>query len=358
MDPWPCPVRSGCYHAASEVTTILKLGRRDYGIILALKYAKLISSVLWMAIMPPRFQKMSMVFTSRLPAGYPWHRWCTAAVVCLLAGSMAVALAPPPSPPPTPKEGHRYKVPYRLTDSQHVLVRVKLNGKGPFHFILDTGAPAVFLTKNVAKKVGVTADSQGWAVFDSFEIEGGVRLTKVKGRVEDLVQIDGMNTLGLAGVELHGVIGYNVLARFRIEYDFTVDKLGFEHLPNFEPPDPERLRAEGPDDIQMMGPFIKMIAALTGIKANFAVAPRGFLGIEVAQRDGKVVIQRVYPGTAAAQAGLQAGDIIVSVRNQSIDVPADLHRALRRAGVGSPQVLTIERQGKTLEIRLELGRGL
>jgi serine protease DegQ len=308
--------------------------------------------------MRSRLQTISMVPIPSLCPRNRWQRWHIAAALFLLAGSVAAAVAQPTLANPTPQETQRYKVPYRLTDSQHVLVRVKLNGKGPFHFILDTGAPAVFLTKSVAKKVGVTADNQGWAVFDSFEIEGGIRLTKVKGRIEDLVQLDGMNTLGLAGVELHGVIGYNVLARFRIEYDFTADKLGFEYLPNFEPPDPERLRAEGPDDIQMMGPFIKMIAALTGIKANFAVAPRGFLGIEVAQRDGKVVIQRVYPGTAAAQAGLQAGDIIVAIRNQSIDVPADLHRALRRAGVGSPLVMTIERQGKTLEIRLELGRGL
>jgi len=264
----------------------------------------------------------------------------------------------PEQRPRLPEETRRYQVPYRLTDSQHVLVRVKLNGKGPFHFILDTGAPAVFVTKSVAKKVGVKTGTQGWATFDTFEIEGGVRLTQVKGRIEDLVQLDGMNTLGLAGVELHGVIGYNVLARFRIEYDFTVDKLLFEFLPDFEPPDPERLRVEGPDDIQMMGPFIKMIAALTGIKANFATVPRGFLGIEVTQANGKVVIQHVYPGTAAAKAGLQPGDVIVAVRAQTIDVPADLHRALRRAGVGSPQVLTIERQGKMLEVRLELGRGL
>lgn len=304
------------------------------------------------------FPKTSLAFVLPLHAENRRQCWFTAAILFLLAGSIATAVPQPTPASSTPKETHRYKVPYRLTDSQHVLVRVKLNGKGPFHFILDTGAPAVFLTKSVAKKVGATVDTQGWTVFDNFEIEGGVRLTKVKGRVEDLVQLDGMNTLGLAGVELHGVIGYNVLARFRIEYDFTADKLGFEYLSNFEPPDPERLRADGPNDIQMMGPFIKMIAALTGIKANFAVAPRGFLGIEVAAREGKVVIQRVYPGTAAAQAGLQPGDVIVAVRNRSIDVPADLHRALRRAGVGSPQVLTIERQGKPLEIRLELGRGL
>ncbi|MCS7020984.1 MAG: PDZ domain-containing protein [Gemmataceae bacterium] len=252
----------------------------------------------------------------------------------------------------------RYQVPYRLTDTQHVLVRVKINRKGPFNFILDTGAPAVFIPRKVAQKVGVTSDAQGWAVLDRFEIEGGVVLQKVKARIEDLMQLDGMNTLGLAGVELHGVIGYNVLARFRIEYDFTADKLGFQLLPDFEPPDPERLRAEGPDDIQMFGPFIKMLAALTGIKPNFAVAPRGFVGIEITHDDGKVVIRRVYPDSPAAKAGLQAGDVITAIRSVSIDEPKDLQRALRRAGVGSRQVFTIQRQGQTREITVELGKGL
>ena len=32
------------------------------------------------------------------------------------------------------------EVPYRLTVPKHVLVRAKINGKGPFNFILDTGA--------------------------------------------------------------------------------------------------------------------------------------------------------------------------------------------------------------------------
>ena len=36
-------------------------------------------------------------------------------------------------------------------------------------------------------------------------------LTKAEGRVEKPFQLDGMNGLGLAGVELHGMIGYNIL---------------------------------------------------------------------------------------------------------------------------------------------------
>src|SRR5437879_1999474 len=104
-------------------------------------------------------------------------------------------------------------VPYKLTATNHVMVRVKINSKGPFNFIVDTGAPAMFLSKEAAKKAGVTADDEGWGKFDRFELEGGLLVEKAKCKVEDLFQLKGMNGMGLAGVQLHGVLGYNILAR-------------------------------------------------------------------------------------------------------------------------------------------------
>src|SRR5947208_2988059 len=104
---------------------------------------------------------------------------------------------------PEPKT--RYEVPYRLTDTKHVMVRVKINGKGPFNLIMDTGAPAVFITKPVAKKAGAEPDEKHWANFDSFELEGGLKVDKARGRVEEIFQVEGMNGLGVAGVELHGM---------------------------------------------------------------------------------------------------------------------------------------------------------
>jgi hypothetical protein len=110
-----------------------------------------------------------------------------------------------------------YRIPYRLTDTNHVMVRVKLNGKGPFNFIIDTGAPALFVATDVAKKLGVKPDKSGWGTFDRFEIEGGAIEKKAKGRVETPFQLEGMNALGIAGDNLHGIIGYNLLARYRME---------------------------------------------------------------------------------------------------------------------------------------------
>jgi len=58
--------------------------------------------------------------------------------------------------------GTAYKVPYRLTLTNHYLVRVKVNGKGPFNFLVDTGAPYLFVSTEAAKKV--LSSSSIWAL--------------------------------------------------------------------------------------------------------------------------------------------------------------------------------------------------
>jgi hypothetical protein len=252
----------------------------------------------------------------------------------------------------------RFEVPYRLTDTKHVLVRAKINGRGPFNLILDTGAPAVFITKAVAKKAKAETDEKGWANFDKFELEGGVVVEKTRGRVEDLFQLQGMNSMGLAGVELHGVIGYNVLAKYRIEYDFTADKLGFEPLDGFEPPALVPIGGgKGQGSLEMIGPLMKVLAAFMGVKPNFDLVPRGFVGLEFDDADG-VVVKSVLPGGPADQAGIKAGDRIDTVGTRGIDDARDLVRALARAKPGQDLKFIIKRGGKEMELTVELGRGL
>src|SRR5262245_7631287 len=53
--------------------------------------------------------------------------------------------------------GLTFKVPFTQTETKHVLIRAKINGKGPYNFIMDTGAPALFVSTAVAKKLGVEA---------------------------------------------------------------------------------------------------------------------------------------------------------------------------------------------------------
>ena len=280
-------------------------------------------------------------------------------LLALSCGLLALAPLGGADPKPVAKQT-KYEIPYRLTETNHVMVRVKINGKGPFNLILDTGAPAVFITKAVAKKANVELDKQGWANFGKFEVEGGLTVEKATARVEDLFQLDGMNGLGLAGVELHGVIGYNVLARFRIQYDFTADKLQFEPLPDFVPSPLVRLEAKGKaasTGLESIGPMLKMMATFLGIKPNFDSVPRGFVGIEFEDKDG-VVVKKVLDGSPAAAAGIEPGDRIEEVKNVSIEEAKDLRRALAKAGVGAKLKVVVKRGDKTETLNLELGKGL
>ena len=276
----------------------------------------------------------------------------------LILASVAFAADAKPDAKPPAEKSIRFEVPYRLTETKHVMVRVKINGKGPFNLICDTGAPAVFITKAVAKKAGVEIGEKGWANFGKFELEGGVMVEKARGRVEDLFQLDGMNSMGLAGVELHGVIGYNVLAKYRITYDFTSDKLAFEPLPDFDPPPLVPIGGKGgAGGLDALGPLMKMMASFLGIKPNYATVPRGFIGIEFDDADG-IVVKKVLAGSPADKAGFKPGDKIETIKNATIDDAKDLHRALVKAGVGTKLKVAVKRGDKSEELTLELGKGL
>src|SRR5512135_2444182 len=90
-----------------------------------------------------------------------------------------VALAPDTAR--DPEVGESYQVPYRLTDTNHFLVRVRINGKGPFNFLVDTGAPALFVATETARKIGLEpAKGKFWTPVERLDFEGGARLTHIK----------------------------------------------------------------------------------------------------------------------------------------------------------------------------------
>lgn len=273
-------------------------------------------------------------------------------ILVLLGVALFVSSAAPDEPK---KKGATFQVPYRLTDTKHVLVRAKINGKGPFNFIVDTGAPALFVGTASAKKAGLEPDEAGWGVCNRFELEGGLVIDKAKGKVADPFQLEGMNKLGLAGAELHGVIGYNLLARYRITFDFSKDKLTWTEL-DFMPAEPRGIGGKDAG-VDALGGLVKVMATLLGKQLERETRFRGFLGVELAEKDGAVFLTTVLPDSPAAVAKLRAGDRLAAIGGKEVGTAEDVQRLLRGRAAGEMIELNVGRNNKEMLVKVKLGEG-
>lgn len=90
----------------------------------------------------------------------------------------------------------------------------------------------------------------------------------------------------------------------------------------------------------------------------------GIAGVDVTEQvadefdldvDGGAVVDSVQPGTAADEAGLQAGDIIIAVDGEPLSSMSDLAVDIRNRDPGDRITLTIVRDGRRLAIPVTLG---
>jgi hypothetical protein len=98
-----------------------------------------------------------------------------------------------------------------------------------------------------------------------------------------------MNGMGLAGAELHGMIGYNLLASSAWS-STSRSKMTWTQL-DFDPPPPDYLDGRekgGAGGLDMIGGIMKMLGGLSA-QGNARGGARGFLGLE-AEEDNKGVL--------------------------------------------------------------------
>ncbi|MGB3509903.1 MAG: retropepsin-like aspartic protease [Microcoleaceae cyanobacterium] len=114
-----------------------------------------------------------------------------------------------------------------------MLAKVKINGRGPFIFLLDTGADLMVLSQGLAEKLEidiVNADKVDVLGFCGTEIAHKVKLEKVSLLQNEVSLLDGVvinnQILDLLGID--GIVGQNFLSRYRQHWRFQKpNKLGF-----------------------------------------------------------------------------------------------------------------------------------
>lgn len=275
------------------------------------------------------------------------------------------ALAPA-GPAPDSAVGTSYQIPYRRTETNHFLVRVRINGKGPFNFLVDSGAPALYIATETARKIGLEPSKDDfWTPVDRFDFEGGAKLSHLKARVEDPFQLVGMNALGLPGASIDGILGFTILARFRLEIDPTKDRMTWTRI-DYEPKEPfipkrqpNEKPAGGVQAMNMLGPAAKLAALLTGGKQpEDELHPRGFFGVELEEASGVVRVTRVLANSPAARAGVKTGDIVVRLRGHDVKTPKGAREAVADIRPGERVPMLLKRGSESVDLVVVAGEGL
>ncbi len=76
------------------------------------------------------------------------------------------------------------------------------------------------------------------------------------------------------------------------------------------------------------------------------------LGVSMKTADGKVAVEAVVPNSAADQAGVEAGDIVVALGGVLIEDSFDLIYEVNQRNSGDQAVLTVERNGQSIDLEV------
>jgi len=119
-------------------------------------------------------------------------------------------------------------------------------------------------------------------------------------------------------------------------------------------PEPERgtwVVANGASSRTKRRPQVGIIAA-----SAREVLPAGgaVLGIGLEEKSKTLAVTEVKENSGAEEAGVMAGDVIVSAAGKKVANREDLSKAMEKHRVGDELDLTVERKGKMLELKVKL----
>lgn len=167
--------------------------------------------------------------------------------------------------------GDETSFPFQLINN-HIYADVSVDGKGPFTFIFDTGGENV-LTPRVAKALGLKSEGQmeGRGAGSGHMDMGVTKVAKLelsKAAVKDQVFIVApLDALAPSeGVEMQGMVGYQVFRRFVTRVDY-----GARTLTLIDPAAFDVKSAGVAIPFKFNGNTIEIQASYNGISGNYTV---------------------------------------------------------------------------------------
>ena len=246
-------------------------------------------------------------------------------------------------------------IPFELLKSGHMAVMVKVNGKGPYRVIFDTGAPVNLFNNKLAKEADLLRD----VPKSSLPFLGTIAEVKVKelqvgdekaasqpAIVMDHPLVELMSKkLGA----LYGIVGFPFFARYTMTIDYQAQTLTL--VPNgYKPANVMK---------SLEATMIQMIAG--GSPAEKVLSPAAQWGLTARKTDDDkagIVVKEVLAGSAAAEAGLKPGDRLLTVDGRWTDSLPDLYEVAGHIKPGVRVPVKLQRDGKEMELQIKPRAGL
>lgn len=164
-------------------------------------------------------------------------------------------------------------VPFTLFDNR-IVIETTIDGKGPFAMIVDTGSSSVVITPGVAQRLGLVTRANG-SVTGAGSGSASVSETRLSRLSIGALQFDDLHAevIDLSPIQhaigfpaLDGIVGYDILRRFRVGVDMDAMRLT---LSSSVPPTPKNPATVG---FTVDGDGIPQIsAAVDGVRGTFII---------------------------------------------------------------------------------------
>jgi membrane-associated protease RseP (regulator of RpoE activity) len=243
-------------------------------------------------------------------------------------------------------------VPFETLPSGHMTVMVKLNGKGPYKLIFDTGAPTLLLNNRIAKEADLLKNAKkplfapfgamGEVTVATLEV-GDVKAEKVPAMVMDHPTVEAISTaFKKEAGQIDGIVGFPFFARYKMTLDYRAKTMTF--VPNgYNPPNVTDA---------MMAALLKNADGAVKILAPAAqwgmICDKG-----EKDEDPGVTVKEVMPGSAAEKAGLKKGDRVLTIDGRWTDSLPDLYTAAGYVKPGKAAPVVVKRDGKEMELQVK-----
>ncbi len=266
------------------------------------------------------------------------------------AWALALVFLPAPLPA-APLPDKAVTVPFELLKSGHLTVMVKVNGKGPYKLIFDTGAPITLLNTKVAREAGLLKNvpRSPFAFLGSMEQARVKELMVGDRKAENVAAVvmdhPTVEAISRAFGPIDGIVGFPFFARYKMTLDYQAKTLTF--VPNgFKPPD------------AMQSLMVALMADAPEVKILAPAAQWGILAREAGDGEAGVLVKEVRAGSAAAAGGLKPGDRLLTLDGRWTDNLVDLYTAAGLVKPGTTVSVTVRRDGKEVELKVKPTQGL